>query len=1103
MESQTPPPQLLPESFRTDVTEVNQGTSSLLRVRLQALLYWIPKIASVKPVITICTIAAVASVCYSGLLEETFIDPSTSRTSSYWSNQLGKSSTFVAYAEDGWQWRTPDQAAFSRVNDTFLVDQRLSVLRLVLPESQEAKTENLNTLLSASLEGKDVTPRMMHVPAFPRLGTNLDIIVPDSQAITAFEAIEQLSPEPNEEQGSVTRDTWVPIISREPRRKTLQHWTRDSWQEFRKLFQHAQNADIFMMCVSYGTAMVPFIHLFLSMRRLGSNIWLAVGALFSSGFAFLFSLFVTAKAEVPVTLLILAEGTPFFIITVGFEKYVMLARSAFHYERLSYGGDDWTDAGKPGSSKPAPTSSSALMLAVKDTGLKLLAAYAAEIGVLLLGTVPGVAEGLRNFCIFAIWTLFFDLLLLFTFFVAILNIKLDVLKLKQYLDTREVLENDGVDTQVAESVAQVQNRYDSSPSNIFMSRRRISAFKIIMVVGFFLLNGLKLVTVPFKSISPLADYLREDLVNTEILKHHAEVLERILSESYNISHGIAATIFPPIHCVSLDGTDAMAPTKDFWSLVVRIAGITQAFENPLLSKLLLAALTLSVAFNSHILRTVSGEGNGYKQVKPVDAGDLDRAQRFNSVESIEDVMTIAKQPTRTDHISHQSQEIDTDVSTAVDRPATARSLDEMEEIAQAGRLGELDDDQIVTLALRGKIAGHALEAKLGDFVRAVRIRRSVIAQSPATADLTASLVRSKLPYHHYDWKRVLGACCENVIGYMPVPVGVAGPIVVDCRSYFLPMATTEGVLVASTSRGCKAINAGGGAITIITNDGMTRGPCLRFRSLGRGGAAKAWLDSSAGYAAMKKAFESTSRFIRLVSMKSALAGTELFVRFKATTGDAMGMNMISKGVEYALKSMMEEGFEDMEVVSVSGNYCTDKKAAAINWLDGRGKSVVAEAVIPAEVVKAVLKTDVETMVQLNISKNLVGSAMAGSVGGFNAHAANIVAALFIATGQDPAQVVESSNCITTMHNVEGSLKICVSMPSIEVGTLGGGTILEPQAAMLDMLGVRGPSPDNPGENARQLARLIGAATLAGELSLCSALAAGHLVKSHLQHNRSK
>jgi hydroxymethylglutaryl-CoA reductase (NADPH) len=124
--------------------------------------------------------------------------------------------------------------------------------------------------------------------------------------------------------------------------------------------------------------------------------------------------------------------------------------------------------------------------------------------------------------------------------------------------------------------------------------------------------------------------------------------------------------------------------------------------------------------------------------------------------------------------------------------------------------------------------------------------------------------------------------------------------------------------------------------------------------------------------------------------------------------------MISKGVEHSLSVMMSEGFEDMNIVSVSGNYCTDKKAAAINWIDGRGKSVVAEAIIPAEVVKSVLKTDVDSMVELNVNKNLIGSAMAGSVGGFNAHAANIVAAIFLATGQDPAQVVESANCITIM-----------------------------------------------------------------------------------------
>jgi hydroxymethylglutaryl-CoA reductase (NADPH) len=167
---------------------------------------------------------------------------------------------------------------------------------------------------------------------------------------------------------------------------------------------------------------------------------------------------------------------------------------------------------------------------------------------------------------------------------------------------------------------------------------------------------------------------------------------------------------------------------------------------------------------------------------------------------------------------------------------------------------------------------------------------------------------------------------------------------------------------------------------------------------------------------MKEAFNSTSRFARLQQLKTTIAGKLLFIRFKTTTGDAMGMNMISKGCEQALNIMATEvGFNDMQIISLSGNFCTDKKPAAINWIDGRGKSVVAEALIPGDIVKSVLKTTVEALVELNVSKNLVGSAMAGSIGGFNAHAANLVAAMFLATGQDPAQVVESANCITLME----------------------------------------------------------------------------------------
>ena len=204
------------------------------------------------------------------------------------------------------------------------------------------------------------------------------------------------------------------------------------------------------------------------------------------------------------------------------------------------------------------------------------------------------------------------------------------------------------------------------------------------------------------------------------------------------------------------------------------------------------------------------------------------------------------------------------------------------------------------------------------------------------------------------------------------------------------MATTEGALVASTSRGCKALNAGGGVVTVITQDAMTRGPALEFPSITQCAAAKQWIDSEEGSTIMKAAFNSTSRFARLQSLKTAMAGRTLFVRFATQTGDAMGMNMISKGTERALETMASDYFPDMKVTSLSGNYCTDKKPAAINWIEGRGKSVVAEGIVPGEIVRTILKTTVQDLVRLNITKNLVGSAMAGTMGGNNAHSSNIL-----------------------------------------------------------------------------------------------------------------
>ncbi|TAQ87477.1 hypothetical protein B7494_g4202 [Chlorociboria aeruginascens] len=1156
---------LLPSHFRGAQSTSTPPTPSWLNRKITPFIQTLSRRACLHPIHTIVIVAVLASTTYIGLLDSSLFDAAKSSTpgKANWVSLSAGSRQLRVGEETGWKWQAADTESSVPQNA-----DHLALLTFVFPDSLAA-----NSPQTAPLADTVPLPQNLSVTALPTTSNPLAPISQDSAL--AFAVPYNQAPEflaraqelPNAASLSADQSAhhglesdivkeekmWImKACKADETSGGVTRWAGNAWTEFVDLIKNAETLDIIIMVLGYISMHLTFVSLFVSMRRMGSNSWLFVTTLLSSVFAFLFGLIVTTKMGVPMNMVLLSEGLPFLVVTIGFEKAIILTKavlSAALDTRRPPPKDSPTPEGNESYGSSPTSIQYAVKVAINEKGYDIVRDYAIEICILVAGAASGVQGGLQQFCFLAAWILFFDCVLLFTFYTAILSIKLEINRIKRHIALRQALEDDGITRRVAEKVAQSDDwpkadETGSGETNIFGRKVRsnsIPKFKALMVSGFIIINVLNLATIPFRggkndaespSISGLSGHGFSSVMTPppmDPFKVASNGLDAILESAKSHERSTVVTIltpikyeleFPSIHYASPSRKDRSDLDSDYsefsdYGMGGRVVdSLLKSLEDPILSKWIIAALALSVVLNGYLFNAARWSIKEPLNLPPhhaVDPEELDQAQQFNNGLSTP-ALNLAMPPTpRLEFRPLTPATTDDEDEGLTMKSATATSQTEairrthaqMEQLLREKRAPELTDKEIVEMSMQGKIPGYALEKTLRDTTRAVKIRRAIISRTAATAETTSLLEHSKLPYENYNYDRVFGACCENVVGYLPLPLGLAGPIVIDGQSFFLPMATTEGVLVASTSRGCKAINSGGGAVTVLTGDGMTRGPCVAFETLERAGAAKVWLDSEAGQKTMTKAFDSTSRFARLQSIKTAMAGTYLYPRFKTTTGDAMGMNMISKGVEHALSVMANEsGFDDMQIVSVSGNFCTDKKPAAVNWIDGRGKSVVAEAIIPGDVVRKILKTDVDAMVDLNIAKNLVGSAMAGSIGGFNAHAANIVTAIFLATGQDPAQNVESSNCITLMKNLRGNLQISVSMPSIEVGTLGGGTILEPQSAMLDLLGVRGSHPTVPGDNARKLARIVAAAVLAGELSLCSALAAGHLVQSHMAHNRS-
>jgi hydroxymethylglutaryl-CoA reductase (NADPH) len=330
---------------------------------------------------------------------------------------------------------------------------------------------------------------------------------------------------------------------------------------------------------------------------------------------------------------------------------------------------------------------------------------------------------------------------------------------------------------------------------------------------------------------------------------------------------------------------------------------------------------------------------------------------------------------------------------------------------------------------------------------------------------------------------------ENMIGTVQVPLGFVGPLRINgdhaTGEFVVPMATTEGALLASVNRGCSVITASGGATSVVVKDAMTRAPVFRVRDSRHAVEVAGWVERNLDR--LREAAQATTSHGRLLSAQPFAVGRSFYLRLSYSTGDAMGMNMATIASEAVSRLIEKE--TGAVLVSVSGNLCVDKKPAAINSVLGRGKIVLADVTVPRAVLEEKMHATPEAVAETCFRKCGIGSSLAASLGS-NAHAANMIAALYIATGQDPAQVVEGSMVTTTCEVVDDGLYASVRLPCVEVGTVGGGTRLPCQSEGLSMIGCLGEG------KAPKLAEIVGAVVLAGELSTLSAQAAGQLGQAH-------
>jgi hydroxymethylglutaryl-CoA reductase (NADPH) len=383
-----------------------------------------------------------------------------------------------------------------------------------------------------------------------------------------------------------------------------------------------------------------------------------------------------------------------------------------------------------------------------------------------------------------------------------------------------------------------------------------------------------------------------------------------------------------------------------------------------------------------------------------------------------------------------------------------------------------------------------------------RISRETSLSSEDLLKRLSTLEKQGIVFHYLNGKKKIDdpslfqGNIENYIGLAQVPIGVIGPLRINGINangdFYVPMATTEGALVASHNRGSRVISLSGGARVICLTERVSRAPGFLFNNLIEAGTFLLW--SSKQFETYCKIAKTTTQHGKLEDVRATLEGNHVYLNFEYTTGDASGQNMVTIATDAICRYIVKESPTKPRKWFIESNMSGDKKATAMSYLFVRGKKVTAEVVIPRKICTKLLHTTPEEIMEY-AKMSIVGAVQTGSIGA-QGHYANALAALFLACGQDVACVSEAAIGITRIDIADkGDLYFSVSLPNIIVGTVGGGTGLPTQKECLTMLGCTGEG------TARKFAEICTATVLAGEISITGALTSGEFTMAHQKYGR--